>query len=225
MSDPCSGNAAAAGFPPLFPDSLDWGKVDGLIPAIVQDADSLRVLMLGYMDRNALRATLDTRRVTFYSRSRQQQWTKGETSGHLLDLVGVDTDCDCDALLVLARPRGPTCHLMRESCFEGAPAQEPAAVLAVGEVGFLGQLDELIAERERSRPAGSYTTRLFESGVRRIAQKVGEEGVETALAGVAQSDEQLLGEAADLVYHLLVTLERYGITLDELAGELNARRH
>ena len=183
MSDPCSGNAAAAGFPPLFPDSLDWGKVDGLIPAIVQDADSLRVLMLGYMDRNALRATLDTRRVTFYSRSRQQQWTKGETSGHLLDLVGVDTDCDCDALLVLARPRGPTCHLMRESCFEGAPAQEPAAVLAVGE-----------------------------------------EGVETALAGVAQSDEQLLGEAADLIYHLTVLLHARGLSLVNAVDVLE-RRH
>ena len=224
MSDPCSGNAAAAGFPPLFPDSLDWGKVDGLVTAIVQDADNLRVLMLGYMDRNALRATLDTRLVTFYSRSRQQQWTKGETSGHVLDLVGVGTDCDSDALLVLARPRGPTCHLMRESCFEGAPAQEPATVLAVGEVGFLGQLDELIAERERSRPAGSYTTRLFESGVRRIAQKVGEEGVETALAGVAQSDEQLLGEAADLIYHLTVLLHARGLSLVNAVDVLE-RRH
>ena len=115
MSDPSSATRTATGFPALFPDSLDWTKGDGLIPVIVQDADTLRVLMLGYMDRNALRITLETRLVTFYSRSRQQLWTKGETSGHVLDLVGLGTDCDSDALLVLGHPRGPTCHLQRES--------------------------------------------------------------------------------------------------------------
>ena len=224
MSDPCSGVQAGAGFPPLFLDSLDWAKADGLIPAVVQDADSLRVLMLGYMDRNALRLTLETRLVTFYSRSRQQLWTKGETSGHVLDLVGLGTDCDSDTLLVLARPRGPTCHLQRESCFEGAPASVSAARLAVGEVAFLGELDTLVAERAAQRPAGSYTTRLLESGVCRIAQKVGEEGVETALASVTQGDDQLLGEAADLIFHLTVLLHARKLSLAHVV-EVLERRH
>jgi len=224
MPESSSGAKPAVGFPPLFPDSLDWDKGDGLLPAIVQDADSLRVLMLGYMDRNALRITLESRLVTFYSRSRQQLWTKGETSGHALDLVGMGTDCDTDTLLVLARPRGPTCHLQRESCFEGAPARGAPQRLPAGDLAFLGELDALVARRARERPSGSYTTRLFESGVRRIAQKVGEEGVETALAGVTQSDDDLLGEAADLVYHLTVLLHSRNLSLAH-AVEVLERRH
>ncbi|WP_024869097.1 bifunctional phosphoribosyl-AMP cyclohydrolase/phosphoribosyl-ATP diphosphatase HisIE [Pseudoxanthomonas suwonensis] len=209
--------------PTLLCESLDWDKGEGLLPAIVQDADTLRVLMLGYMNRDAFRATLDTRLVTFYSRSKQRLWTKGETSGHVLELVAIDTDCDSDALLVLARPRGPTCHLQRASCFASAPAQVEAPP-AQGDVSFLGELDALVARRARERPEGSYTTRLFESGVRRIAQKVGEEGVETALAGVAQNDEQLLGEAADLVYHLTVLLHSRGLSLAH-AVEVLEQRH
>lgn len=224
MSESLPGSRAMADFPVVFPESLDWAKGDGLIPVIVQDADSLRMLMLGYMDRNALRISLETRLVTFYSRSRQQLWTKGETSGHVLDLVGLGTDCDSDALLVLAKPRGPTCHLQRESCFEGAPGRESAPPLVAGEVAFLGELDALVARRASQRPAGSYTTRLFESGVRRIAQKVGEEGVETALAGVTQSDDDLLGEAADLIYHLTVLLHARGLSLAH-AVEVLERRH
>ncbi|MBN8223878.1 MAG: bifunctional phosphoribosyl-AMP cyclohydrolase/phosphoribosyl-ATP diphosphatase HisIE [Xanthomonadales bacterium] len=224
MPDPSAGTQSAVSFPPLFPDALDWNKGEGLVPAIVQDADTLRVLMLGYMDRNALRITLETRLVTFFSRSRQQLWTKGESSGHVLDLVGLGADCDSDTLLVLARPRGPTCHLQRESCFEGAPARESAQPLAAGEVAFLGELDALVAARARTRPAGSYTTALFESGVRRIAQKVGEEGVETALAGVSQNDDQLLDEAADLIYHLTVLLHARGLALAH-AVEVLERRH
>ena len=212
--------------PNLLPEAMDWDKGDGLLPAIVQDADSLRVLMLGYMDRNALRATLVNRLVTFYSRSRQRLWTKGETSGHVLELVDVSADCDSDTLLVLARPRGPTCHLQRKSCFENAPAL--AAPVADGkaapDIGFLGELDALVAARARERPEGSYTTRLFEAGVRRIAQKVGEEGVETALAGVSQNDEQLLGESADLVYHLTVLLHARGLSLAD-AVEVLEQRH
>jgi phosphoribosyl-ATP pyrophosphohydrolase/phosphoribosyl-AMP cyclohydrolase len=198
--------------PKLEIDALAWEKQGGLLPAVVQDADTLRVLMLGYMDRAALQATLDTGRVTFYSRSRQRLWTKGETSGNYLALVAIEADCDVDTLLVQARPRGPTCHLGRDSCFARAPS------------AFIAKLDALIADRQRNLPAGSYTTRLFEDGVRRIAQKVGEEGVETALAAVAQDDEALVGEAGDLLYHLLVLLRSRGLGLREVESLL-AQRH
>jgi phosphoribosyl-ATP pyrophosphohydrolase/phosphoribosyl-AMP cyclohydrolase len=190
---------------------LDWNKGDGLLPVIVQDATNLRVLMLGYMNREALDATLASRHVTFFSRSKQRLWTKGESSGHVLELVSVDVDCDNDTLLVLARPRGPTCHLQRPSCFPSAPS------------AFLSELDALVEQRERERPADSYTTRLFESGVRRIAQKVGEEGVETALAAVAQDETALLGESADLLYHLTVLLRARGLSLADAIEVLHAR--
>ena len=193
-------------------EALAWDKQDGLLPAIVQDAATLRVLMLGYMDRAALAATLACGQVTFYSRSKQRLWTKGESSGHVLALVSVDVDCDADTLLVQARPHGPTCHLGRTSCFPAAPGDG------------LAELDALIARRERERPQGSYTTRLFDGGIRRIAQKVGEEGVETALAAVAQDDDALLGEAADLLYHLLVALRARGLALDDVRRVLAARR-
>ena len=195
-------------------DALAWDKQGGLLPSIVQDADTLRVLMLGYMDPAALRTTLDTGHVTFFSRSRNTQWTKGESSGHFLDLVAIDVDCDSDTLLVSARPHGPTCHLGRESCFPDAPAAPPS---------FLHELDALVASRERDRPAGSYTTQLLDGGIRRIAQKVGEEGVETALAAVAQSDAELLGEAGDLLYHLLVLLRARGLGLADVEALLRTR--
>lgn len=193
------------------PEQLDWDKQGGLVPAVVQDAGTLRVLMLGYMDRAALQATLEGGRVTFFSRSRGVQWTKGETSGHILELVGIETDCDRDTLLVMARPHGPTCHLGTESCFPSAPGDVLAA------------LDRTIAQRQRERPAGSYTTTLFDSGIARIAQKVGEEGVETALAAVTADDAQLGGEAADLVYHLLVLLRARGMSLADVSAVLTAR--
>ncbi len=193
-------------------DALAWDKQDGLLPAIVQDAATLRVLMLGYMDRAALARTLACGHVTFYSRSRQRLWTKGESSGHVLELVSVDVDCDADTLLVQARPLGPTCHLERTSCFRDAPGDG------------LSELDALIASRALERPEGSYTSRLFDAGVRRIAQKVGEEGVETALAAVAQDDEVLLGEAADLLYHLTVLLRARGLSLADARRVLAARR-
>jgi len=193
-------------------DAIDWAKQDGLVPAIVQDAANLRVLMLGYMSRESLQATLDSGEVTFFSRSRQALWRKGETSGDVLSLVSVAVDCDGDTLLVQAHPAGPTCHLGRTSCFPDAPGN------------LLATLDAVIAERARDLPPGSYTTSLFESGVRRIAQKVGEEGVETALAAVAQGDEDLLGEAADLAYHLLVLLRSRGLGLADLQAALHARR-
>ncbi|MGH8072868.1 MAG: bifunctional phosphoribosyl-AMP cyclohydrolase/phosphoribosyl-ATP diphosphatase HisIE [Lysobacter sp.] len=197
---------------PAWAESLAWHKQAGLLPAIVQDADTLRVLMLGYMDRAALDATLTTGLVTFHSRSRQRLWVKGETSGNTLALVAIEPDCDADSLLVTARPRGPTCHLGRASCF----ALSPTDVLA--------ELDRLVATRERVRPPDSYTTRLFDSGVRAIAQKVGEEGVETALAAVVQDEIALAGEAADLLYHLLVLLRARGLSLTD-ATEVLRQRH
>ena len=192
-------------------DSLDWDKQNGLLPAIVQDANNRRVLMVGYMNREALAITRSSRRVTFWSRSKERLWTKGETSGHTLDLVRVEADCDRDALLVLATPNGLTCHLERASCFEDAPFD------------FLAVLDALVEARDRDRPSGSYTTALFEGGTRKIAQKVGEEGVETALAAVTQDDRALLGEAADLVYHLVVLLRSRGLSLSDAVRVLSDR--
>ena len=192
-------------------EALAWDRRDGLLPAVVQDAGSLRVLMVGYMSPAALRETLRSGRVTFFSRSRQRLWTKGESSGHWLELVALEPDCDRDALLVQARPHGPTCHLQRCSCFAAAPGHP------------LAGLDALVAQRALQRPPGSYTTRLLEAGVRAIAQKVGEEGVETALAGVAQDDAALCGEAADLVYHLLVLLRARGLGLEDVQAVLAAR--
>ena len=188
-------------------DRLDWAKGGGLLPAIVQDVDSNRVLMLGYMDRAALAATVMHNQVTFFSRTRQRQWTKGEASGHVLQLISVMADCDGDTLLVSARPRGPTCHRGTASCFSGA----------------LEELDAVVAARSQAPSPESYTRRLFEAGVRRIAQKVGEEAIETALAAVAQDDAALLGEAADLVYHLLVLLRARGLGLTELEYVLRSR--
>jgi phosphoribosyl-ATP pyrophosphohydrolase/phosphoribosyl-AMP cyclohydrolase len=192
-------------------DALAWSKQDGLLPAVVQDASTLRVLMLGYMNREAVEMTLACRHVTFFSRSKGRLWTKGERSGHVLKLVSIETDCDADTLLIQAHPQGPTCHLERTSCFPDAPGS------------FLCDLDALVAQRERERPVGSYTTRLFESGIRRIAQKVGEEGVETALAAVVQDETALLGESADLIFHLLVLLRSRGLSLADVEAVLRQR--
>ena len=190
---------------------LDWAKGDGLLPVIVQDAANLRVLMLGYMNVEALAATRESGFVTFYSRSKQRLWKKGESSGHVLEMVSIQADCDNDTLLVLAKPHGPTCHLQRDSCFPDAPG------------GFLADLDALVRQREQQRPPDSYTTRLFESGIRRIAQKVGEEGVETALAAVAQDEAALLGESADLLFHLTVLLRSRGLALQDAVTVLQQR--
>ena len=195
----------------LSPDALDWSLPGGLLPAIVQHADSGEVLMLGYMDRTALQATLDSQRVTFFSRSRQRLWTKGESSGNLLALEAIAHDCDADALLVRARPAGPTCHLGRSSCFEGVVADP------------LSTLDALIAARRVQPVEGSYTAKLLAGGVRHIAQKVGEEGVEVALAAVAQDEAALVAESADLVYHLLVLLQARGCRWSDVQSELRRR--
>jgi len=195
-------------------DSLDWDKSGGLLPAVVQHWRSGAVLMLGYMDRDALRETLQSGKVTFFSRSKQRLWTKGETSGHFLLFKSARADCDGDTILVQAEPQGPTCHLGTASCFGDGSAPK---------LGFLAELDALVARRECERPSGSYTTKLFDAGVRRIAQKVGEEGVEVALAAVAQDDDALLGECADLLYHVIVLLRARGCGLDDVAALLRDR--
>ncbi|APG04892.1 bifunctional phosphoribosyl-AMP cyclohydrolase/phosphoribosyl-ATP diphosphatase [Luteibacter rhizovicinus DSM 16549] len=192
----------------------DFAKGDGLVPAIVQHAHSGEVLMLGYMDEAALAKTRASGLVTFFSRSKQRLWTKGETSGDSLALVDIRLDCDADTFLVRAIPAGPTCHTGTSSCFGGDV--KPS-------LGFLGELDALVASRHTERPDGSYTTKLFEGGIRRMAQKVGEEGVETALAAVAEGNDALIGEAADLVFHLMVVLRARGIGFDAVAAKLAAR--
>ncbi len=194
------------------PSALDWDKQGGLLPAIVQDAASRRVLMLGYMNREALEITRSTGRVTFFSRSKGRLWTKGESSGHFLHLRAIETDCDRDTLLIQAEADGPTCHLGRASCFPEAPED------------FLGALDAFIERRRHELPEGRYTTRLFEAGVKRIAQKVGEEGVETALAAVAGDADELRNEAADLLYHLIVLLRASGLSLEDVRQTL-VQRH
>lgn len=194
---------------------LDWAKGNGLLPAIVQHWLSGEVLMLGYMNAEALAQTRAGGQVTFYSRSKQRLWTKGESSGHVLALKSIRLDCDADTLLIQAEPHGPTCHLGTSSCF-GDVVRPP--------LGFFAELDALVAQRQAERPQGSYTAKLFDGGIRRIAQKVGEEGVETALAAVAQGDAELLGEAADLLFHLTVALRARGLGLADVASVL-AERH
>lgn len=197
--------------------TLDFEKCGGLLPAIVRHANSGAVLMLGYMNPAALRETLTRRRVVFFSRSRQQLWEKGETSGHTLQLADVRTDCDRDTLLVTALPAGPVCHLGTETCFGDA------AAAAADPLAFLGTLEAVIEQRIADRPEGSYTARLYAQGPKRIAQKVGEEGLEVALAAVTEPDEALLGEAADLVYHLVLLLRSRGLRLEHVVAQLESR--
>jgi phosphoribosyl-ATP pyrophosphohydrolase/phosphoribosyl-AMP cyclohydrolase len=207
----------------LAPDELariDWAKGGGLLAAIVQHARSGSVLMLGYMNREALQATLERGRLVFFSRSRQRLWEKGETSGHFLQLVNVRLDCDGDALLCSVLPAGPVCHTGAASCF-GEP---PAALTAAERLGFLLELEQVIATRIAEQPQGSYTAGLYASGMRRMAQKVGEEGLEVALAAVSDECGPLLGECADLLYHLLLLLRARGLSLEPVVAEL-ARRH
>lgn len=197
--------------------TLDFAKGDGLIPAIVQHAETGAVLMLGYMTPDALRETLERRRVVFFSRSKQRLWEKGETSGHTLDVVEVSADCDHDALLITALPHGPVCHTGSRTCF-GDEAHSAAERLA-----FIGALEGVIEQRIAARPDGSYTARLFAQGPKRIAQKVGEEGLEVALAAVTESDDKVISESADLLFHLLVLLKSRGVKLERVVGELASR--
>lgn len=205
--------------PPLSPaelDGLDFAKGGGLLPAIVQDVESAQVLMLGFMSPEALQATFERGRVVFFSRTRNRLWEKGESSAHYLEVVEIRTDCDRDSLLILARPYGPTCHLGARSCFGSAPPARRAS-------GFLAELEEVIARRMDAHVQESYTARLLAQGVTRIAQKVGEEGVEVALAGATGSEQELRGEVADLLYHVLVLLRARGLSLASVEQELRAR--
>jgi phosphoribosyl-ATP pyrophosphohydrolase/phosphoribosyl-AMP cyclohydrolase len=197
--------------------ALDWAKGGGLLPAIVQDARTGRVLMLGYMNEESLAETFERGRVVFFSRTRGDLWMKGETSGNYLDVRQISHDCDNDALLVLADPVGPTCHKGTESCF--AEAESTAAQ----GFAFLAILERIVAQRIADKPDGSYTARLFASGPNRIAQKVGEEGLEVALAAVTREDPELLSECADLLYHLVVLLKSRNLSLADAVRELESR--
>ena len=194
---------------------IDWKKDAGLVPAIVQDAATLQVLMLGYMNAAALKKTLKTKRVTFFSRSKQRLWTKGASSKNFLHLVSLQVDCDNDTLLITARPDGPTCHRNTPSCFGNDRATG---------IGFLAHLDQIVADRIKSGDKQSYTVRLAKEGVARCAQKVGEEGVETALAALGSNQKEFTGEAADLLYHLIVLLRVKKLSLNAAVAVL-AKRH
>ncbi|AEE22394.1 bifunctional phosphoribosyl-AMP cyclohydrolase/phosphoribosyl-ATP diphosphatase HisIE [Paraglaciecola chathamensis] len=195
-------------------EQLAWQKMDNLLPCIVQDATTGKVLMQGYMNTDAINHTLETRHVTFFSRSKQRLWTKGETSGHTLDLVELSADCDKDSILALAYPNGPTCHLGTETCW--ADAKSPS-------VSFIAELEQVIASRKGASPDSSYTAHLYSKGIKRIAQKVGEEGVETALAATVKDLDELKNESADLLYHLLVLLQASDLSLSDVVEVLQAR--
>ena len=195
--------------------SIDFAKQQDLVPAIVQHALSGTVLMQGYMNQAALEQTLASEQVTFYSRSKQRLWTKGESSGHTLQLVSVHTDCDHDSILVLALPQGPTCHLGTESCFSSADHSEQP---------MLAQLMRVVQQRQANADSKSYTERLLAQGSKRAAQKVGEEGVEVALAAAVGDREELLNESADLLYHLMVVLHSEGLELNQVLQVLQQRR-
>jgi len=195
---------------------LAWQKMDNLIPAIIQHAATGAVLMQGYMNQDSLAATLETGKATFYSRSKQGLWVKGETSGNFLEVKQVLTDCDSDSLLIACQPIGPSCHLGTESCF---PEQK------LSQQNFLSQLENVIESRKGDKPEESYTAHLFSRGTTKIAQKVGEEGVEVALAAVAETKDDLLGECADLFYHTLVLLADKEIELSEVMAVLQQRHN
>ncbi|MEI8632869.1 bifunctional phosphoribosyl-AMP cyclohydrolase/phosphoribosyl-ATP diphosphatase HisIE [Vibrio sp. PP-XX7] len=195
---------------------IDWTKVDGLVPAIVQDFSSSQVLMMGYMNQEALSKTMDTGQVTFYSRTKQRLWTKGETSGHVLQLKNVALDCDQDTLLLKVNPVGPTCHTGTTTCWDADQQEETQMV-------WLHQLEQLLAERKHADPESSYTASLYARGTKRISQKVGEEGVEVALAATSGDKDELICESADLVYHLLVLLQDQGLSMSDVIDKLKER--
>lgn len=195
---------------------IDFEKCGGLVPAIIQDAQTKNVLMMGYMNPEAYQKTLETGKVTFWSRSRQCLWTKGETSGNFLWLVNIKVDCDKDTLLVTAHPEGPTCHTGTDTCWGEKNERNPLL--------FLSELQDFIEKRHREMPEGSYTTSLFKKGVNRMAQKVGEEALETVIEATNGSDEKMVYEAADMLYHLVVLLTSKGLRIEDIAKEL-ATRH
>ena len=196
--------------------NLDFDKMGGLVPAIIQDEITRNVLMLGFMNKESLQKTLDTGKVTFYSRSRKCLWTKGETSGNYLNLVSIKADCDDDTLLVRVHPVGPLCHKGTDTCW--AETNE-------ADINFLSYLQNFIEKRKTERPANSYTTELFEAGVNRMAQMVGEEGVSTVIKATHGTNEELIGESADLIYHLMVLLSSKNLRIEDGVDELHKRHH
>lgn len=197
------------------PDFLDFNKGDGLVPAIIQDARTHAVLMLGYLNRAALEKTQAEGRVTFFSRSKQRLWTKGETSGHFLHVVSIAADCDHDALLIRVTPDGPVCHTGADTCFDEPNTPDPLL--------FVRRLEAVIRDRHRHPAEGSYTSRLFSQGLNKIAQKVGEEAVELVIEAKDADDDRFRAEAADLLFHLLVLLEAKAIPLDDVLATLQER--
>ncbi len=200
--------------PVIHSETLDWTKGGGLLPAIIQDADTRQVLMLAYMNKEALTKTINTQKVTFYSRSKDRLWTKGETSKNWLYFVSAEMDCDADTILVQVRPQGPTCHTGTQTCFNDNVGSN---------IAFLDQLSALLAERHTAMPEASYTTSLFKAGTARIAQKVGEEGVELALARMKNDPTETKNEAADLLFHMMVLLEDAGLNIVDVVDVLKTR--
>ena len=204
---------------------IDFEKCGGLVPAIIQDANTKNVLMLGYMNQEAFDKTLATKKVTFWSRSRNCLWTKGETSGNFLNLIDMKIDCDNDTLLVRAIPNGPTCHKGTDTCWgEENTVQHGSALLGDNPLLFLTELQDFINRRHEEMPEGSYTTSLFKDGINRIAQKVGEEALEAVIEATNGTKEKLVYEASDMIYHLIVLLTSKGLRIEDVASEL-AKRH
>ena len=193
---------------------IDFDKLNGLVPAVVQDNTSLKVLMVGFMNREALEKTLELGKVTFFSRTKNRLWTKGETSNNFLHVVEMKADCDNDTILVYAKPDGPTCHTGNYSCFKIEKEKN---------IKWLGQLFDLISDRKKTMPEGSYTTKLFKSGENRIIQKVGEEAIETVIAAKNNDRDELINETSDLFYHLFVLLNEKNIDLSEIVDNLENR--
>jgi phosphoribosyl-ATP pyrophosphohydrolase/phosphoribosyl-AMP cyclohydrolase len=195
---------------------VNFEKLDGLVPAVIQDNHSMKVLMVGFMNREALEKTLELGKVTFFSRTKSRLWTKGEESGNFLHVVSILVDCDEDTLLIKANPVGPVCHTGNDTCFYETNPK--------GDVQFLSYLQDFIDKRKQEMPEGSYTTSLFQKGTRKITQKVGEEAVETIIGAMANDDENFLYEAGDLLYHLIVLLTHKGLRIEDVVKELK-RRH
>ena len=194
--------------------NIDFKKMDGLVPAIIQDARTLKVLMLGFMNEEAYQKTLSTGKVTFYSRTRKTLWTKGETSSNFLDVVDIKNDCDNDTLLIKVNPCGPVCHTGADTCWNETNSNP---------IMFLTELQKFIEKRHEEMPEGSYTTSLFKDGCHRMAQKVGEEALEAVIEAVAGNNERLIYEASDMLYHLIVLLTSKGLSIEDLARELQVR--
>ena len=194
---------------------LDFSKLNGLVPAIIQDEKTRKVLMLGFMNEESLAKTIETGRVCFFSRTKKRLWTKGEESGNFLNVVSIKEDCDKDTLLIQARPEGPVCHKGWDTCFNDENQ--------IGDFEFLRYLQDFIDKRHEEMPEKSYTTSLFNSGVNRMAQKVGEEAVETVIEATNGTDDRFIYEASDLVYHLIVLLTSKGYRLEDLGSELKKR--